>query len=543
MIKMKKLVSVLCVIAILATSLFCAGIMNASAASDDGYMYTATCSQQGEMHFGWGINDFTNGEYTISFDYYFPSEFKNGSPRLIFRAVKMNNSNVVEDGDFNVTIINDDTAGMDKKAGYHSFTGEFTATKPHNNLGFRLLQYAADDFKIHFWNIKITRKGETKNLFNNNCNMIGNLEKVDADPEITGYDDYMVTLKNPKEKTDSRIFSGLISLKKDTEYKMSFDYYLSDDVNGVNCLFAAYGTKAAGGGEDVLAQNLGNDAFEHTKGYHSLSKVFTSSNDFIKLCFRLQNIGKEATVIIKNISIVETQTDKKVYNEMGWTPNSTAEFTFEKYDEKTYIQGAMPEIKGAKIKVNSSAAEEQKLRFDIDFSAVANFGAIKEYGFAVAPNESDMTVEKILDSDNKVEKTYKVSDGTPSEMSVVINRNSIDAYGKRVALVAFVTTDNGIYYTDISAKSVMGVMKSIFSSTENLAKEEITAEKITAAHEKIANDSKNNHNKTADQITGIFEKYTGYNGTKVTIKTDSTDYAAAKIFTAHTFYYAKKGTN
>ena len=251
--------------------------------------------------------------------------------------------------------------------------------------------------------------------------------------------------------------------------------------------------------------------------------------------------GEPFKVYISNIKVTKNGDTANLVHSY-FTPSSADYITVSAYDEATFIKGAMPQVLGAKIKTDlTDVNAEQKLRIDVDFTNINEFADITESGvIAVPANKADMTLSDILDTDSNQQVTQdKEADGDAGLVSVIVTRG-VSAYGKRIALVAYVKTATGIYYTDVISKSVMGVMKSIFSSNTNLATEGITADDITTAHRSIV---ENNiiTGKNVNQISEIFNGYTGYQGAEITINGGATDdYENAKKITVATFFYAKK---
>lgn len=470
------------------------------------------------------------GEYTLSFDYYVAPGVTlstNTTTNFVFKTKASTNA---AGDDVFVTQVGD---------------GHYVRTFSVDSSAEVTLEIAAkncnsSDVTTYFWNVAITNKEGTSYP----VKMSRTPSPYDA-TVIGSTDHYSWFFNNDSYTNNWNTVSYTFKNLPKEIYTLRFDYFTNSsalDANGTTNK-QTFKTKFA---MNITDSSKYTDNYITKTGYGSYSgqATLTASGSLsFEIGCKMKNSRFPFKVYVWNLRVEDSQGNIfYVHKNSAKIGNNVIVSDFSEAQLLEDI-GAMPEIKGAKIKVNNSAAEEQKLKFDIDFSAVASFGEIKQYGFAIAPNESGMTVDKIVNSANKVIKTYDISEGTPSEMSVVVNRNSIEAYGKRVALVAFVTTDKGTYYTDISQKSVMGVMKSIFSSSENLATEGITGTKITDAHKAIAADDDNNKGKKETEIANIFARYTGYSDTEVDIDTSSRDYSAAKTFTAHTFYYAVKGTN
>ena len=389
-------------------------------------------------------------------------------------------------------------------------------------------RYSGQSYTIYFWNVKITNK-ETGKVYSNIMPSASTV--VDYDTNVLGFLIPMYKFDNT-DKSWNTVDGTFYNLPNDT-YTLKFDYYVSKDISlstDKNTLKTLLNWTNGGGRKE--------ETYASESGVYSHSQEFTVDGN--QLYFEVganKKSGTDFTVYIWNLRLEDSHGN--AYYTYFKTNNNVTE---QAYDEEDMINtvGAMPVVLGAKIKTDLSKVDaEQKLRIDVDFTNINEFADIKEYGvIAVPANKADMTLSDILDTDSKQQVTrYKEADGDAGLVSVIVTRG-VNSYGKRIALVAYVKTANGTYYTDVISKSVMGVMKSIFSSETNLATEGITADKITTAHSSI---DKYNiiTGKTVDEISKIFKDYTGYGNTTPTIVVGNNDYENAKKITAATFFYAK----
>ena len=464
----------------------------------------------------------SSGVYKIDFDYYIAYDGKlttNQNNYIFFKTQGYYDTN---------NKINDDNAYISSTGkGHH--TNRYTLSS-NGALTFELATRTnkVQDVVMYFWNIKITDDQGNEVPYSINISSKGTYN-----PAELGYRNPMYVFTNTASQWNT-VDGTFYNLPNDT-YTLKFDYYVSKDISlstDKNTLKTLLNWKNGGGRKA--------ETYASESGVYSHSQEFTVDGN--QLYFEVganKKSGTDFTVYIWNLRLEDSHGN--AYYTYFKTNNNVTE---QAYDEEDMINtvGAMPVVLGAKIKTDLSKVDaEQKLRIDVDFTNINEFADIKGYGvIAVPANKADMTLSDILDTDSKQQVTrYKEADGDAGLVSVIVTRG-VNSYGKRIALVAYVKTANGTYYTDVISKSVMGVMKSIFSSETNLATEGITADKITTAHSSI---DENNiiTGKTVDEISKIFRGYTGYQGAEITINVGATDdYENAKKITVATFFYAKK---
>ena len=462
----------------------------------------------------------SSGVYNIDFDYYIAYDGKlttNENNNIFFKTqgYYVNNDKHKDDNAY--------ISSTGK--GHH--TNRYTLSS-NGALTFELATRTnkVQDVVMYFWNIKITDDQGNEVPYSINISSKGTYN-----PAELGYRNPMYVFTNTASQWNT-VEGTFYNLPNDT-YTLKFDYYVSKDISlstDKNILKTLLNWKNGGGRKA--------ETYASKSGVYSHSQEFTVDGN--QLYFEVganKKSGTDFTVYIWNLRLEDSHGN--AYYTYFKTNNNVTE---QAYDEEDMINtvGAMPVVLGAKIKTDLSKVDaEQKLRIDVDFTNINEFADIKEYGvIAVPANKADMTLSDILDTDSKQQVTrYKEADGDAGLVSVIVTRG-VNSYGKRIALVAYVKTANGTYYTDVISKSVMGVMKSIFSSETNLATEGITADKITTAHSSIV---ENNiiTGKTVDEISKIFKDYTGYGNTTPTIVVGNNDYENAKKITAATFFYAK----
>jgi hypothetical protein len=473
------------------------------------------------------FNNLTAGKYTLKFDYYVSKAItldSNSATNNRTFKTKVGNNSSSNDGDEYIT-----TTG---RVTTYSRTFTTTGTTAYFEIGAR--RKSTNNFIVYAWNIRL--EDDSGNEYKTFYSIGNSVTKMAYDPVLTQeYEKEMYTLDAKDETwvTLSEIISGF---KENDKITVSFDCYVDSN------------TELSGNSNSgkifVFDTNITDDQFITKNGYSRQSfdiTYGTSGGGDLKIEFKTcLKSGDAFKVYISNIKVTINGADTNLVHSY-FTPANTGYLTVSAYDEATFIKGAMPVVLGAKIKTDLSKVDaEQKLRIDVDFTNINEFADIKEYGvIAVPANKADMTLSDILDTNSSQQVTqHKEADGDAGLVSVIVTRG-VNSYGKRIALVAYVKTANGTYYTDVISKSVMGVMKSIFSSETNLATEGITPDEITTAHSSIV---KNDiiTGKTVDQISEIFKGYTGYQGAEITINVVATDYENAKKITVATFFYAKK---
>ncbi len=152
----------------------------------------------------------------------------------------------------------------------------------------------------------------------------------------------------------------------------------------------------------------------------------------------------------------------------------------------------LPVIEGGKVLANTTPVDDQKLRIDVNFSSIinaANHGIeIVEYGVAVmgAPssgvNVIELETRVKAGGEGVVSKTFEAG-LTPDILSAYVDVGAAN-YGKRVALIAYVKTADGVYYfseNDVNSydsnlsgalaggviqTSVMRIIKGILADTD-----------------------------------------------------------------------------
>ena len=532
--------------------------------------------------------NFTSGKtYNVTFDYYLDNtltNFNSISSRLL-----------LYNGSTETTLqIDSKNIDLKKAEGLYSFNCTFTPGSDYTGLGFRF-QIVGDDLKkpvnLYIWNLVITEaNAPDTNLYNNFWEIKARVngcsqESLDYNASTVGMKtDQMVKFTTTdSSKIDNRILNTTNIFAGKT-YTVSFDYYLSRDINGTNSKFVLYGYYNSKYGAPNLDAKLGSDGrptggteakpSKQTAGKGHYELTFTPTIDFTGLQLRLatymyQNQDVNVDLYLWNFKLVEKNTSiNHIYND--WTV-SDGKGTVDNnltYSEETLLQaiGAVPAIKGAKVLVPNTAAGQQKLRIDVDFSGTKslhnqNLG-INDYGVIIAKASSSTTKDGMIRAYGGTEavdisELENITSGTKISLKnfgfddektakFIINVGDINNYGKRVALIAYVATDRGTYYSfgdredavapdGLASKSVMGVIKSMFKDTGSTVYRNIETAYTDCLKDSGLKTALNKESLEKTYLQSLFEGYV----TGSTITTESVDYKNAKQVAAYMFYYAQ----
>ena len=539
MLKNRRIISAILCFSIILTSLFTAGIINASAkTSEDGKMLKVSASNKSNRNNFMLPLTLKQGEkYTISFDYYLSGDFsssKNLANAFRIIALKTNNGNDdLKDSSGNFL-------DPDATAGRHSYSAEFNATYDYTKIGFTSRTYNLESLDIYIWNFKVTKAGEKDNIatgttWENTTLTTFEISLVDYDGSIVGYDLPMYHMVAQDWKSSSVTLSNAAA----GDYTVTFDYYNTAELDGASHSFALNTNYKNGWhlDEKLLKQGLNKASVEFS---------WQSQGDLV-----LELKAKYAEVYFWNVKLTKKGESENLIDNSALSVGMTDGLGVEKmeYDESVFINKAdcLPKLLGAQIRVGTQAADEQKLRIAFDFSklenAVTNNIDINEKGVIIVADNTatGMTAEEIVDK--AIDSNYvKIDDlANDGKAYVTVSRNSIAAYGKRIAAVAYIKTDNGVYYSETASKSVMGVMKAIFGNDESLKTEKIekTAVNNTLNDLLKKNVTLKKSDADAEYVGNTFKGYTGYDSAEITItaKSESDLYDDAKTITAATYFY------
>lgn len=544
MLKHRRIFSVILAFSIIITSLFTAGIINASAkTSENGKMLKVSATKRDDgkrNNFMLPVELKSGITYSVTFDYYLSGSFTksdNGANDFKVIAMKTNSANDdLKDSEGNYLL-------PDATAGRHSYNAEFTANQDYKSIGFTTRFYNINSLDIYVWNFKVKESGSNTNLatsedWQKNEDTDFTIESIDYDSNIVGFDIPMYHMIAGNTWGGSSI---TLSNAADGDYTISFNYYNTKELNGDGYSFA------------LNTNWVNNNTYRVDQKY--LSKgLQTASLDFnwpsqnnLEIQFNLKN----AEVYFWNVKLTKKGEDKNLIDNSALSAsgiNNGVGVEKTEYDESVFVNSAncVPELLGAQIRTGTAAADEQKIRIAFDFSnlqnAVDNNIAINEKGVIVVADDTSggMTAEEIV---NKAQPSNYI---TIDELSkdgkayVTVSRNDVSAYGKRIAAVAYIKTAGGTYYSNTASKSVMGVMKAIFGNDKNLETEKISKDNINNTLNGLSDKvSLKESNPDAAYITDTFKGYTGYDNTTVTVtaKSDADIYADAKTITAATYFY------
>lgn len=540
MLKHRRIFSVILAFSIIITSLFTAGIINASAkTSENGKMLKVSASNKGTRNNFMLPVEIKNGKtYSVTFDYYLSGSFTTlQSTGNAFRVIAKKTNSANED----LKDLGNNFLDPEATAGRHSYNAEFTANQDYKSIGFTTRFWNMDSLDIYVWNFKVKESDSNTNLatsedWENESTTAFTIESVNYDGNIVGFDIPMYHMIANDWKTSSITLSNADA----GDYTISFDYYTKrlDATNGSFALNTNW----------VNNRTYRVDQKYLSKGLQTASLDFNwpYQND-LEIQFNL----KYAEVYFWNVKLTKKGEDKNLIDNSALSAsgiNNGVGVEKTEYDESVFVNSAdcVPELLGAQIRTGTAAADEQKIRIAFDFSnlqnAVDNNIAINEKGVIVVADDTSggMTAEEIV---NKAQPSNYI---TIDELSkdgiayVTVSRNGVSAYGKRIAAVAYIKTAGGTYYSNTASKSVMGVMKAIFGNDKNLETEKISKDNINNTLNGLSDKvSLKKSNPDAAYITDTFKGYTGYDKTPVTVtvKSDADTYADAKTITAATYFY------
>lgn len=541
MLKHRRIFSVILAFSIIITSLFTAGIINASAkTSENGKMLKVSVNYKYNARHNFMLPVVLKKDktYSVTFDYYLSGSFTksdNGANDFKVIAMKTNSANDdLKDSEGNYLL-------PDATAGRHSYNAEFTANQDYKSIGFTTKFWNLQSLDIYVWNFKVKESGSNTNLATSEVwqkeqDTDFTIDSIDYNSNIVGFDIPMYHMIAGNTWGGSSI---TLSNAAAGNYTISFDYYNTKELDGSGYSF-------------VLNTNW-HGSYRVDQKY--LSKgLQTASLDFnwpsqrdLQILFNLKN----AEVYFWNVKLTKKGEDKNLINNNALSTNTkNTDDVIEKteYDESVFVNSAncVPELLGAQIRKGTAAADEQKIRIAFDFSnlknAVDNNIAINEKGVIVVADDTSggMTAEEIV---NKAQPSNYITIDKLSKDGiayVTVSRNDVSAYGKRIAAVAYIKTAGGTYYSNTASKSVMGVMKAIFGNDKNLETEKISKDNINNTLNGLSDKvSLKKSNPDAAYITDTFKRYTGYDNTTVTVtaKSDADIYADAKTITAATYFY------
>lgn len=540
MLKHRRIFSVILAFSIIITSLFTAGIINASAkTSENGKMLKVSASNKGTRNNFMLPVEIKNGKtYSVTFDYYLSGSFTTlQSTGNAFRVIAKKTNSVNED----LKDLGNNFLDPEATAGRHSYNAEFTANQDYKSIGFTTRFWNMDSLDIYVWNFKVKESDSNTNLatsedWENESTTAFTIESVNYDGNIVGFDIPMYHMIAQGNWGGSSI---TLSNAAAGDYTISFDYYNTKELDGSGYSFAL--NTNWHGSYRVDQKYL-------SKGLQTASLDFNwPSQRDLQIQFNLKN----AEVYFWNVKLTKKGEDKNLIDNSALSAsgiNNGVGVEKTEYDESVFVNSAncVPELLGAQIRTGTAAADEQKIRIAFDFSnlqnAVDNNIAINEKGVIVVADDTSggMTAEEIV---NKAQPSNYI---TINELSkdgkayVTVSRNGVSAYGKRIAAVAYIKTAGGTYYSNTASKSVMGVMKAIFGNDKNLETEKISKDNINNTLNGLSNKvSLKKSNPDAAYITDTFKGYTGYDNTTVTVtaKSEADIYADAKTITAATYFY------